>query len=409
MGFNNRMEAHHLAMLHAKADFIKLNQGFRVKPHDVRLGGRGKITDRGKPGNPAFIPIVGRLILMLSHRDLLILGSTEQMLTRMYLGVQYPVSVGFGWSYGNAIKLVQTFAPYSNYFCFDASKFDSSISSWLVWDAISILRDRFQDGHDSKYDAYWQFVYDSLVAVIIRRDDGIRMQKMKGTTSGHCHNTLVQSIITLIVGYGCLIALCPHLSLEQIMEDSKLWSLGDDNLMGLKGELAHLTKEQIQAKAMELYGINWSGRKSFTTQCLIDGVMGDFEGVQYLGKFLFKDVMEFNGQTITVPTPYRPFLETVEKVYYPERPTDSLNETYEKILGNYYDAAGNPETAEWLDKLLDWMEAKGAYPPDEWSSAQAKQITKDYYHIGSFTPRPLRITREDWLIWTHVEHANGFY
>jgi hypothetical protein len=265
--------------------------------------------------------------------------------------------------------------------------------------AVDILRDQFIDGMHPKYDAYWQFIKDSLVGVVICRDDGIRMRKSQGTTSGHSHNTLVQSIITLIVGYMTLFYHKPDLSDEEVLSDVHLISLGDDNLMSLTDLFSELTLEDITTAADEGCGIDWTGRKSFETTRVLDSVTDEFQGIQYLGKYLRLEVFESEEGEIPVVIPYRPFAETLERMYHPERSVLDLNQSYERALGNYYDAAGNPTTEKWLNELLDWMEEQGAVAPEEFSDDVGVQITKDYHGLGFVVPPACRINYYAWLLW----------
>jgi hypothetical protein len=377
--------------------------GIHQEPHDVRLGGRGKVTDKVTGKDKSASMAVGRLILMLSHRDLLVTGVTEQLLTKAYCSPNYPISIGFGWSHGNAVQMATQLADFPRHFCFDARKFDSSISDWMVDAAIVILRRQFVEGMHPRYDAYWNFVKESLVDVVICRDDGIRMRKSQGTTSGHSHNTLAQSIITLIVGYMALFHLKPHLTDQQVAKFINILSLGDDNLMSLGNLFDDITMNDIIRSAGNGANINWSGKKSFETTRIADATPYDFSGIQYLGKYLRVYFLDLEvGEQPTI-IPYRPFQETFERLMFPEREVKSLDKSFERVLGNYYDGAGNPQTEAWLQGLMDWMEAQGAIAPEEFSEDIVEGLTKDYYGIGLAAPPATRINFGAWLLWVTTE------
>jgi hypothetical protein len=134
---------------------------------------------------------------------------------------------------------------YDKYILFDARKFDSSINTWMVKLAIRICRNQSFEGMHSRYDTYWNFIEESLLRPTIYRDDA----------SGHSHNTLLQSTITLLLAYAAVAALCPHLTQEEIMANIWVESLGDDNIIGLRGPLAHPTLEDIAGWVLKNIGV----------------------------------------------------------------------------------------------------------------------------------------------------------
>lgn len=385
-GYMSRGEAHEEAVEDAREAWENLLCGERVTPHDVRMGGRGKITD--VLGSD---PCVGRMILMLSHRDLLVLGAVEQRLTECYTDDKYPVAIGRRWCHGYPSMFVKTLQRYAVHHCFDAKKYDANISTWMVGLALRILRRQFRDGENGVYDAYWEFVRESLVDVTIQRDDGIRMTKHKGTTSGHSFNTLVQSIITLIIGYTavCYLARKKDISDEELMKRCRIESLGDDNIISLDKSLAQHHLGEIADVVRVIFGIDWSGRKSFTTHNILDEKEYSFSGIQFLGKYLYLEPWTIKGVKRMVATPYRPFQETLERLYYPEYESVSMHQTYQRTLGNYIDAAGNRETARWLDGFLDWLERRGAC---------MDKVSDEEGFVAKG-----RWTRERWLLFTHCK------
>lgn len=411
MGFRTRAQAHHHALQDAKEAWALLLLGGRVLPHDVRLGGKGKLRDKPLTGSQTE-NAVGRLILMLSHRDLLVLGNVEQMLTRAYLPDTFPIALGFKWCYGFPTEFARKLGAYERFYCFDAKKFDASISDWLVDAAINILRMQFQDGLNSRYDAYWHFVSESLIHPIVQRDDGIRLQKHQGTTSGHCFNTIVQSIITLLLAYTALYKLQPYLDILSTNDPTCVLSLGDDTLMCLGGCLSNLQLMQFVPIVQEAFGVDWGGLKSFSTNVIVDRVPGQFDGVNFLGKYLRADEAFVGGKMRAVATPYRPFQETVERLFYDTFPRkkhkgaaedrrDAINRTFERALGHYIDAAGNSNTERWLSGLLDWLESLGAEAPEQWSRDIGRRLVLDYSNIGTPVPKPGRWTLTRWAQHTH--------
>ena len=77
-----------------------------------------------------------------------------------------------------------------------------------------------------------------------------------GTNSGHSHNTLIQSIITLILGYENLMDLFPELDDDWFRKNVWIESLGDDNVTGLNGEPATLSCDDYADPMFTKFGID---------------------------------------------------------------------------------------------------------------------------------------------------------
>nr|QED43032.1 putative RdRp [Podosphaera virus A] len=391
-----RANADALAQNDAEIAFDSLLNGEYVAPHDVRMGGRGKIAEVPDGVAREQPPPVGRLILMLSHRDLKMCGVTEKQLTRAYSQPEYPIAVGQSWFHGGSQQFLERMAPYKTWYCFDAKKFDSNIDPWMVRVAIKIIRGQYYEGFDAKYDAYWNFIFDSLVEAPIYRDDGIRFQKYVGTTSGHSHNTLVESIITILLGYATLITMHPELTKEEIRQDAWMESLGDDNIMALKGKLLGHSVEDIATVMHTAFGIDWFGKKSFATTRLLDPHHGDFQGVQFLGKYWYLGDYPLETKVIKLPLPYRPAKETYLSLLFPEHGKLEPTNTYLRVLLKYMDAAGNRPMEAWLSGLLDWLETRRVEIPDNLPSHSRRIVSGVYRNVRGEMPRPKRINFLRW-------------
>nr|WGH72976.1 MAG: putative RNA-dependent RNA polymerase [Trichoderma harzianum dsRNA virus 1] len=414
MGFKTRGEAQDVALAEAKLAFAQLMDGDHVEPHPVRLGGRGKAVETSESSARAAGVPKGRLILMLSQRDLLLCGVTEQLLTDAYCSDDFPMSLGMGWFRGNARRFSERYAGAKKFFCFDAAKFDSSLDEYLVRDAVTILRRQFRNGLDERYDAYWEFVVQSLIFAPIQRDDGWVMFKTCGTTSGHNHNTIVQSIDSLIIAYTNYFILLEDVPPSLILDDLATETLGDDNITASKKLLMNVTVEQVAEVAKEAFGQDYFGDKSFATTALLDPFDGDeqfseehaFQGVQYLGKYLRAHVVQSNGREVTVALPYRPVKETFIHMYYPERKGHSIERTYQRALGNLLDNYGNPLAAKWLNELLDWLEAKMEFIPNIWLPDTVQDAARDYTADQVVVPRMRRWTFDEWVVLCLVDNGN---
>nr|WAB00195.1 RNA dependent RNA polymerase [Fusarium pseudograminearum mycovirus] len=405
LGYASRGEAQEQALVDAKLAFAQLLDGEDVEPHTVRLGGRGKAVHQSQAAAKAAGIPKGRLILMLSQRDLLLCGATEQLLTSAYCADDYPVSLGMGWFKGNVRKFSERYAGFKKFFCFDAAKFDSSLDDYMIRDVVNLLRQQFENGMDDKYDAYWEFVVQSLIYAPIQRDDGWIMFKSVGTTSGHNHNTLIQSICSLVIAYTNYLAVLPDTPPQDIFNDAAVETLGDDNLTATEGLLENISVEQVALTSARIFGQDYTGDKSFATYSLLDmwdegeefTEEGKFQGLQYLGKFLRGHKLDLDGRKITVALPYRPCEETFVHMYYPERKSEGVERTYQRALGNLLDNYGNPMMADWLNKLLDWLEPQMELLPTDWLEDTVQDAARDYTSDLVRVPRPLRWTFEEWV------------
>ncbi|KAG0058787.1 hypothetical protein BGZ89_000967 [Linnemannia elongata] len=409
----SRDQAHPMALSDARIVWDTLLDGRTVRPHDTRLGGKGKLIERGAGGQHGRVDVdrdnisMGRLILMLSHRDLLILGALEQPLTAAYLEEQWPIHIGQSWYHGGSEKFVNKMTRHAVYHCFDAKKYDAAIDGWLVKEALLVLREQFVGGMDPKYDTLWSFVYESLVEVVICRDDGIRMQKHVGTTSGNCFNTLVQSIITMFLGYTALIVKAEErmgaIGVELILTQCEIEVLGDDMVMALEIDWIYLTKETLAAVVLDCFNIDWSGKKSFSTRQLMDDSLPGsprFQGVQFLGAYFRHQRWGEGLYAPKIVVPCRPFKETYLSLMFPKYGEYSPEHSWLRAIGLYLNAAGNPETQQWLEKYLDYLETLEFERPTAWPKSMEKMVTRDYWNIGRLPPLPCRITIEQWYRFT---------
>ncbi|KAG0084030.1 hypothetical protein BGZ92_010247, partial [Podila epicladia] len=112
-------------------------------------------------------------------------------------------------------------------------------------------------------------VYENLVDVIICRDDGVRLRKHVGTTSDNSFNSLVQRVITLLLGYNSLIVTVHERYFEfgvnLILIRSKTEVLGNNMIMALDMHWSYLSKEILASVVVDCFHINWFDKKPFMT------------------------------------------------------------------------------------------------------------------------------------------------
>nr|AHA82550.1 RNA-dependent RNA polymerase [Heterobasidion RNA virus 6] len=396
IGMKSRREAHERGLLDAREAWEKLMRGEAVTPQLNRIGGRGKLTTKKKFEASGEKPTAGRLIFMTGHRDLLLNGVTEQLLTNAYRPDEYPVSVGNSWWHDGCRRFFERFKKWELFHCFDAAKFDSSLPPWLIKISLNILRSAFSDAWNPKYDAYWEFVFQGLVYAPVYLDNGLMFIRNGGSTSGHSFNTLMQSICTLVMIYACMIELLGADRAEEVFKNMWAEGLGDDQHTGMSGPLVKYDIDDIAPVALAIAGIDWTGDKSFNTGRLVDTKLGDFQGTQYLGKYfriLDEDVGGIRAQGVV---PYRPFDETFLRLYYPERGDQGWTDAWMRAIGHYADGAGNPETREFLEGYLDWLEDKVESDKFEWDEKWKRKFNN--HDLNRAVPVPSRrISYEDWL------------
>nr|WMI40008.1 MAG: RNA-dependent RNA polymerase [Rhizoctonia cerealis orthocurvulavirus] len=372
-GYKKRGDCYERAVLDAEEAMLELLDGEMIPQRPTRIGGRGKMVNMSEQAAVEGGVRKGRAIHMTDTRDHLILGLTEQRLNDAWKDPRYPVSVGRGWMHGDASDFIRKFDRHDQFYCFDAEKFDSSLQPWLIHVAILIMREQFEAGLEEEYDAYWHFVEESLLHSFVFRDDGLLYEKFLGTSSGHNHNSLAQSICTTIMSSFHSFYANSELMTEMVAANFVTEGLGDDNF---HAETSALRKETVEVRGLrnfEVFGVSWLGPKSFATNSLWEGVINDedwqehamFGGAQYLGKYFRKLLFKDRDDSVAVcAVPYRPWVETVLRLLYPEgvsarRGGEEMTDMHgdgrpERIAGHFIDGFGNPMTKVWLERLLEF-------------------------------------------------------
>jgi hypothetical protein len=320
----------------------------------------------------------GRAIHMTDTRDHFILGLTEQPLNDAWKEKVYPISVGRGWFYADAVDFVRRLEKKGVVYCFDAEKFDSSLMPWLIHIAMTIMRMQFEEGLEHRYDNYWLFVEESLLHSFVFRDDGVIFEKYIGTSSGHNHNSLAQSICTLLMAAFNVFYVNRTIPAPIVGQLFYAESLGDDNITSESDELTHESVEDRADRTWAVFQINWGGSKSFSTSELLQGFVKDeswkeeemYETAQYLGKYFRAFfVAGAGGGEVRTVLPYRPLKESVLRLLYPEGLRESVGESEPRdmhgdmrgarVAGHMLDGYGNPDTRGWIAGFMDFCSWSG--------------------------------------------------
>jgi hypothetical protein len=377
-GYKTRGEVADVAREEARQATIALLKGLSVAHRPTRIGGRGKPINRSQKQAEDEGLRKGRAIHMTDTRDGFILGLTEQQLNDAWKDKRFPISVGRGWFHGDATDFVRRAVFAARFKCFDAEKFDSSLMPYLIHIAVTICRMQFERGLDTEFDQYWLFVEESLLHSFVYRDDGVMFEKWIGTSSGHNHNSLMQSIVTLLLAAFNAFYANHSLSDEVIRANLFIEGLGDDNMYAETEVLKEESVDVVGKRIWGVFNVSWLGSKSFESNSVIEAFVQDcdfdeermFGGAQYLGKYFRRWPIEaIAGEIKFTAIPYRPLIETVVRMLYPEKAARQLRfeestDYYDdkrggRWAGHILDGSGNPHTRDWLYGLHDYCLMNG--------------------------------------------------
>jgi hypothetical protein len=389
-GYKRRGEVADQAREEARLVVSALLMGNTCGHRPTRIGGRGKAVKMSKQEAVNQKVRKGRAIHMTDTRDGFVLGMTEQPLNNAWKAKHYPVSVGRGWFHGDATDFVNRTMWADTVKLYDAEKFDSSLMPYLIHFAVTVCRGQFNNGYSTNHDEYWLFVEESLLHSFVYRDDGVLFEKWIGTSSGHNYNSLLQSIVTLILGAFNAFYINREKSALFVRGHFHLEALGDDNIFAQSKELKAESVEDAGRRIWNVFGVSWLGDKSFETNLMCENYVGDedwveadmFGTAQYLGKY-FRNypLVEQEGVIRYTAIPYRPWTETVIRLLYPEKAartalSDDSMDVYGdgrggRWAGHAMDGFGNPKTRNWLLGLRDYCLMNG-YEIDNVDSKKLK-------------------------------------
>jgi hypothetical protein len=377
-GYKTRGDVADLAREEARLAVLALFRGYNVAHRPTRIGGRGKPVNMSQDEARKQDVRKGRAIHMTDTRDGFILGLSEQPLNDAWKSRAFPISVGRGWFGGDCVDFAKHATGREIIDCYDAEKFDSSLYPYLIHMAITLCRNQFKNGHDRMYDAYWQFVEESLLHSFVFRDDGVMFEKWMGTSSGHNHNSVLQSIVTLILGCFCVFYENKDKETAFVRERFYMEGMGDDNIIMQSSELHADSLEDRAQRVWDVFNVSWLGKKSFRTNLVVEAFVSDgsfdertmFGGAQYLGKYFRRwPIARHDGSTGFTVIPYRPMVETVVRMLYPEKVARKIrgettvdvygDERGGRWCGHMLDASGNPNTRKWLYDLRDFCDEHG--------------------------------------------------
>lgn len=191
---------------------------------------------------------------------------------------------------------------YPYYLSLDYSKYDQSISSWLIEDAFSIIKASFvMDGFD---ECLWDIVVRDFIYKIFVDADSI-VESSKGVPSGSMFTQIIDSIVNELMIRTAMIALeCPGYD---------MLIMGDDNLIYHYNEI---DKSDLASYLIKNFGIKVNVDKTS-------------QGESF-------DAPEFLSREWRISGPYRHPNILISKLLYPERFRDYSINSPLLVLYSYY-------------------------------------------------------------------------
>lgn len=143
-------------------------------------------------------------------------------------------------------------SQYSEYVSLDYSKFDQSISDWLIYDAFDIIRSCF--GVLSEYDQkLWDAIVHDFVHKTFISDKG-QVYSHKGVPSGSMFTQIIDSLVNRVMIETYLLAM---------NIDGQMMVMGDDNLLYYNmGPGSHDIRDSVASYLSKNFGVECSAKKS---------------------------------------------------------------------------------------------------------------------------------------------------
>jgi len=217
-------------------------------------------------------------------------------------------------------------------FNLDWSGFDTSISPRLIYAAFDILKSNVNfdtwDGIENSVEqkTKWNRLWDNMVKYFINTPiigpDGMAYRKTHGIPSGSWFTQLVGSIVNwILIKFMLLRILRPHYEdYEGIVNDIKIYVLGDDSLFGVRKDVAQkVDLDMLKSIAAEVLQMKLNPDKS---------KMGSQDDVKFLGFYVR------NGHL------YKDEVDYLCMMLYPESNNLGPNHTITRAIGIYITSGG---------------------------------------------------------------------
>lgn len=184
-------------------------------------------------------------------------------------------------------RIIHLRGKYRNWISLDYSKYDQSISSWLIKDAFEILSYAFSDIGDTKL---WEIIQYDFINKVFIDGEGKIWESHKGVPSGSMFTQIIDSVVNQLMVTTFMIAKGKgSRSFDTLI-------MGDDNLIFVNG----VEKSEICTYLQKNFGIETNSEKSSAG-------------------FSSTNAPEFLSRFWTIYGPYRQPNILICKLLFPER------------------------------------------------------------------------------------------
>jgi hypothetical protein len=332
-GYKTKRDALPKAVLLAKKELSKIQNGILPDRVPCKLAGRGKLVDitregKGKEGRLIMVPCIVRHLLgsLASKHYAFCLKNKNRADGGSMLGLG---PTGGSWiKFGKDVKGVDG----SLYMMIDFSGFDQSLPRWLIREAFEYIKSRFS--HEEGSNTYWTNEYRELVDSIFALPDGAVFQKKRGVTSGDPWTSIV----------GCV---CNYIILRSVFNrlgyDPKIWVFGDDSITRFDDAAPSLLQVAITAKSM--YGVVVHQTKSHVTR-KFHSTPGTCDGANFLSLYWNDEFLPFAKPS-----------DTWKHLLYPEvNQDDDPGWEYVRAIAYFILTFNDPKTNHMVEEYFHYLE-----------------------------------------------------
>lgn len=212
----------------------------------------------------------------------------------------------------------------------DYSKYDQSISSWLIYDAFEILESMFLKDKNHDSELYWIMVKDLCKKRFIDGNGKLRFSE-KGVPSGSMFTQIIDSVVNRLIVLTYFYARG-----RDILNDNNMMIMGDDNIIFSR---ERLDMDDLAGYISKNFGIEVSAEKS---------LIGD----EYVDPEFLSRQWSYGGA-------YRQVEELILSLLYPERYRNYFDEKVFPELVLYSYMLAYPLT---MRDLIDTRRFEEDYP-----------------------------------------------
>ena len=227
----------------------------------VRTGATHPYDDEGKPTGE--FDLKPRVVSPISLDVVMAETRFANPLQRKFATLRW--YAGGKDNHGIWINILAMQAKFRNgsWISLDYSKFDQSISSWLIYDAFDIMRKAFPE--DSHFDdEIYRIIREDFIHKVFVGPEGKLYESHRGVPSGSMFTQIVDSIVNRLM----IKALFNSFGWQE-GKDYEMIIMGDDNLIYLKMPDPEPILDDISRMLMKCYGITCNTKKVRRGHCSV--------------------------------------------------------------------------------------------------------------------------------------------